>query len=34
MLFTLAQVIGALAAVRDVPEAQMVLRSAQVIALV
>ena len=32
MLFTLAQVIGALAEVRDVPEAQMKHRAALVIA--
>lgn len=31
MLFTLVQVIGALAAVRDVPEAQMQQRAALVI---
>ena len=34
MLFTLAQVIGVLAAVRDVPEAQMALRSALILAYV
>lgn len=34
MLFTLAQVIGVLTAVRDVPEAQMKLRAALEIVLV
>lgn len=34
MLFTLAQVIGALSAVRDVPEAQMVPRSELIFAIV
>ena len=34
MLFTLMQFIGALAAVRDVPEAQMVPRSALIFAFV